>query len=476
MKLALIGATIILSTNIYAQKKETFNPDQKYSPDSIRVWTKQIMDAVSESQPGFYRYTSKERFEFLIDSTRQTVTDSLNTVQFYRKLKPLFAQIGCLHTAVRLSEPYQKHIDERFSLLPIEVFIDGQNRVFVTKNYTDSPIPIKAEVISINGRPIDQLLNTMYEAIPTDGYNQTLKTLLLNYRFAFWYQSMIALENTYMLKTKYKETTKTFQLSGVKPDVFPTFKSIESANQKQLVFQIKEGIGYLTIRSFAKSVIKKNGQNFQKFIKQTFETIENQKIGNLVIDVRHNTGGTDSNAAFLTSHFFDQPFAYWDKIELTETMAKQIKGIYRIFYSKPEKVDSTYRWKGSILTKEFNHYNIQPAKKTFLGNTYVIANGSCMSSCSDFVAILSHNKKAKVIGQESGGGYQGNTSGLMPTEEIDPNMVITVPLLKYTNAVNLTQNIGRGTIPDYPLDHTLEDWISKKDIEMEFVNQLLKNE
>ncbi|MEO9804224.1 MAG: S41 family peptidase [Reichenbachiella sp.] len=477
MKLILVGILTVLSIQLSAQKKTAFNPDEKFPADSIRAWTREIMKEVSIGQPGFYRYTSKPRFDFVIDSTLQTVTDSLTTIEFYRKLKPLFAQIGCLHTSVALSEEYDNHTKKISKLIPIEVFIDERKQVFVTKNHSKDPfIPLKSQVISINGKPIVEILNTLLRAIPSDGYNQTLKTLLLNHRFAFWYQPMIELNDTFTIKVKVENEIKTYHLNGVEPEVFPSFESLESSDKEQLVFEIKDGVGFLTIRSFAKTVIKKNGQKFKKFIEETFKALSDQQIQNLVIDLRYNTGGTDTNAALLASYFFDEPFDYWEKIELTQEMAEQIKGIYRIFYSKPEKIDSSYHWKGSLLTKEFNHYNIDPAKNNYHGNTYLITNGISMSSCSDFVAILSYNGKAKVVGQESGGGYQGNTSGLMPNEDIYANMTMTVPLLKYTNAVDMNKNVGRGTIPDFIVTPTLEDWIEGRDIEMDFVKKIMENE
>ena len=98
-----------------------------------------------------------------------------------------------------------------------------------------------------------------------------------------------------------------------------------------------------------------------------------------------------------------------------------------------------------------------------------------MSSAADFIAILSDNEKAKVIGEESAGGYQGNTSGLMPEAIMDVGFVVTVPLNKYINAVDPTKNIGRGTIPDYPVTISLEDWISKKDVVKAAAFDLIKN-
>lgn len=475
MKLILLTTLVLCAIKISAQKKEPFNPNEKFSADSVRAWTRTIMKEVSKSQPGFYRYTSKRRFDFVIDSTLQTVTDSLTTLAYYRKLKPLFAQIGCLHTAVTLSEQYEKHIQETFKLIPIEIFIDQQNQVFVTKDHSKGHlIPIKSQVMSINGITIVEIIKTLRRSIPSDGYNQTLKTRLLNHRFAFWYQSMVELGDTYAIEVKFENEIKTYRVEGVDSEVFPSIKSLASSDQEQLEFEIKEGVAYVTIHSFAKTVIKKNGQKFKKFVSESFKTIAERQIQDLVIDLRYNTGGTDTNAVLLASYFFDKPFEYWEKIELTQEMAQQIKGIYRVFYAMPEKIDSSYHWKGSLFTKEFNHYHIEPAKNNYKGNTYLITNGLCMSSCSDFVALLSYNGKAKVVGQESGGGYQGNTSGLMSNEDIHANMTITVPLLKYTNAVDLDNNIGRGTIPDYVIAPALEDWIEGKDVEMDFVKEIIE--
>jgi C-terminal processing protease CtpA/Prc len=179
----------------------------------------------------------------------------------------------------------------------------------------------------------------------------------------------------------------------------------------------------------------------------------------------------------LASYFFDKPFRYWDKIEVTEAIAKQIKGIYKLFYKKPKQVNGTYQWRKTWLTKEFDYYETQqPARHHFKGKTYIITNGLCLSSCSDFTAILSHNKKAIVVGQETGGGYQCNTSGMMPEQTLPTGLIITIPLQKYTNAVDLTKNFGHGTKPDYEIIPTFDDWTHKKDIELEFIHQLIKKQ
>jgi hypothetical protein len=481
MTLKIVLGLLVMSlftTTLLAQEDQAFYPEEKFSADSLRTWTTELMDGLSETHPGFYRYTPKKKFDSIIKTTLSSFTDSLNTIDYYRTIKPLFAQIGCLHTSITLSDQFEEYIDKIYKLFPFEVYITENNQVFITKNHSiNKSIRLESELLSINGKPIKDILEMLMKSIPSDGYNTTLKTLLLNHRFAFWYRSMIDLSENFKIATRFNNNVETFNLNGITSAEFESIDSLQSVNSEPLDFKINDSKGVLTIKSFAKTDIGNNGQNFKRYIKSVFKTLNEEKIENLIIDLRYNTGGTDGNAAFLASHFFDESFRYWDKIEVTKEIAGQIKGNYRIFYKKPVKVDSTYHWIGARwwLTKEFDYYKVQkPAKNNYKGKTYIITNGLCMSSCSDFVAIISDNQKTKIIGQESGGGFQGNTSGMMPTNSFAKNMTITIPLQKYTNAVDLKKNKGRGTIPDYIVQPTLTDWIDKKDIEMNFVNKLIK--
>ena len=54
-------------------------------------------------------------------------------------------------------------------------------------------------------------------------------------------------------------------------------------------------------------------------------------------------------------------------------------------------------------------------------------------------------------------------------------LAMTVPLLKYTNAVDPDVNIGHGTIPDHAITYTWQDWVENKDLEMEYVKGLIEN-
>ncbi|MEO1654499.1 MAG: hypothetical protein AAFU64_13220, partial [Bacteroidota bacterium] len=245
------------SISLWAQEP---NYREKYSPDSLQSWTSKLMQAVAKGHPGMYRYTPKTSFDSLIQAQILSIKDSLSTLEYYRKLKPLFAKIGCLHTSVNLSGPFQEYYEKKLKLIPIEIFIAENQKVYITKDYSPHPkIPLKSELISINGQTIPEILTILYQAIPSDGYNRSLKTLLLNHRFAFWYQSMISTQDQFDIEVKVEGQVQKFQKQGVDKGVFPDIRQLEGLDQAQLTFEKREDYAYLRIRSFAKSTIKKNG-------------------------------------------------------------------------------------------------------------------------------------------------------------------------------------------------------------------------
>lgn len=470
---------ILLCTQVFIGLSQEVNPDhfhQRFPPDSTKRWIQELMVEVSKGHPGFYRYTSKERFDQLIDSTIQSIQDSLSTIEYYRKLKPLFAHIGCLHTVLELSQTHQEYIEQTYDLLPFDLLITEDRRAFIRKIYGgETKLPLEVEVVAINGLSMKNILRILYAAVPSDGYNTSLKRLLLSHHFPFWYQNMIQLQGPYTIRIKHQEALQTVKISGIKLKETPSRDQIQKTPGPVLQLDLKKDYAIMQIGSFANSKIKDSNQSFKSFVKESFLQLQRENISHLIIDLRNNTGGTDGNAAFLASRFFKEPFRYWKRIEVTPHIAGQIKGYHRLFFPKPVQLDDMYQWKGARLSSEFSYdQEQQAARSPYQGSVYLLTNGLCMSSCSDVVAILSHNQKAMVIGEESGGGYQGNTSGMMPTNTIHAGMEMTIPLQKYINAVDSSLYIGRGTIPEIKIVPSLQDWIHQTDPQMEAVLHLIQ--
>lgn len=476
--LLLLISTLFVGQISIAQTQTSKFAFQKFSADTVKSTIDEMTKELSIKHPGFYRYNSKGDFDKYIDSIKSTIKDSLTELESFLKFKPIITKIHCLHSGISLPKEYKDYLNQQPNLFPFQVYFND-NKAYVVKNYSaTTSILAGDEIISINGQSIDKITAQLLSLIPSDGYNLTMKYRTLYLQFPSWYRSIDLSEN-FTTIIKQNNIEKTYQIKGAKfNEIVQDGFLREPARTKQLEFKIENNIGFLTIHSFAQTDIKKAKQEFKEFIDQAFTEIKTNKIQNLVVDLRDNTGGSDPYAAYFTSYFFDKPFRYWDRIEVTEAIAKEIKGIaLKLYYRKPIQKDSVWLWQKAKHVHDFDFYEEQqPAQNNFSGKTYVLINGFCMSSCADVAAILSFNKKATFIGQETGGGYQGNTSGMIPNSKVQPfDFTLTVPLQKYFNSVDTLKNIGRGTMPDYAINMTINDILKGNDKELQKTIDLIKS-
>ncbi len=400
-----------------------------------------------KKHPGFYRYNQKEEFDAYIDSTLSMIQSPMNELEVLRKVRPIISRIGCLHTGIRLSEETKNNLNSSPNVLPFLLYYD-QGNAFVWKSIdTTCPIKLGDKIVKINGKEIDEIYDVLLNHIPMDGKNTTGKYKLLEYTFPIWYRNSIEIAEKYEIEL---DNGKKYVINGLKEEHTLQYSDIVN---EPLSLNIIDSIALIKIPSFSKSYLQSKNQKFEKTIRSYMNTIEAQKVTNILFDLRGNTGGSDSNPAWLSSLFFEEKFRYWDRIEITEAFAKEITGLNRTFYGKPTYENGKWLWSDKgLASKEFKFTREQkPSKKSFNGTVYILTDGLCLSSCSDFVAIMQSNKKAKIIGEETGGGYQGNTSGLIPSEQLNSGLIIDVPLLLYFNRVAKNKNLGRGTIPDIKL-------------------------
>ncbi len=86
---------------------------------------------------------------------------------------------------------------------------------------------------------------------------------------------------------------------------------------------------------------------------------------------------------------------------------------------------------------------------------------------------MNEHTKSIFIGEETGGGYFGNTSGTS-LELTLPNtkLKIDIPILKFVLDVKKGES-GRGIIPNYKIEPTFKEFINGYDTELEYAKKLI---
>jgi C-terminal processing protease CtpA/Prc len=199
------------------------------------------------------------------------------------------------------------------------------------------------------------------------------------------------------------------------------------------------------------------GDNYRQWVQDTFKTLREKGTKTLIIDLRGNGGGEDMYGAMLVSYLTDKPFRYFDHINVkTITPSFKEHSDWRVADEGHLRDGTTPNPDGGYLVTARLHQGVAeqpPANDPFLGKVFVLIDGGTVSTASDFCAVIHHLKRATFIGEETGGGYYGNNSGMMPTLTLPNSKVgVRLPMYEYWNAVPGYDGKRRGTIPDHVVD------------------------
>ena len=94
------------------------------------------------------------------------------------------------------------------------------------------------------------------------------------------------------------------------------------------------------------------------------------------------------------------------------------------------------------------HYYSPKEKYHYDGNVYILIGGNSFSATTLFAGALKGQKNVTLVGEETGGGYYGNTAWIIPDVTL-PNTGLRFRLPRFRMVVNKDRiKNGRGIMPD----------------------------
>ena len=209
---------------------------------------------------------------------------------------------------------------------------------------------------------------------------------------------------------------------------------------------INKETGYLKVATFDVSP-----DWFEDFVDATFEKISQQKVKNLIIDIRENGGGNTDTSTYLASYLAKKPF------RMISSMRERLNTDNRGIFNYKGDV-------GDVLTQDWDDW-IAPVDEaqSFKGNAYVLISPLSYSSAIVFATAVQDNNMAMLVGRETGGyanqTAQGNLFNL-PNSEL--RVYVATRLLVRPNG-----NIQvKGVVPDIPVATTSEQIAAGEDADI----------
>ncbi|MFL9484259.1 S41 family peptidase [Chitinophagaceae bacterium LWZ2-11] len=423
------------------------NPDpaQKIAPELLQQDYRLFRDTLQKLHAGLYRYQSKKKLDKLFNKDSIQIDRPLSKIAFFNIIKGMISNIEDGHSDAFLPDDANRYLLEHAKLFPMQLRMAGDRAYVVcqTKEFSAG-----TQILSIDGQTIRKIRENFFAHLPSDGSILTGKYNAINeghdsffYLYYILYGEKPFFLITYKTPNGKKGTTK---LNAVTPDALECLPSKDKPSH-YLTLEYKPGnIAVLTVRTFLNAFLKDTHENFKAFMALSFKELNEKNVSKLIVDIRDNKGGDDGNGALLYAYLTAEPFHYFES-----------------------KASTTKKGESHELDLQ------QPQENNFTGKVEFLISGKTFSSAADFAAIARSNKRGIFIGEETGGGYYGNTSGARATV-ILPNthIRVNIPLDKYVNAVIKTKYKDRGTIPDYIIVPDIKDILENRDTQLNYALQV----
>lgn len=453
-------------TDINAQEKRI---------DSLKTDFTIFIKLLKNNYPSLYRYNGQPKMDAILDSTYNSIQSNTTDFEFYRLLKKTLSTIKDGHLYCSLPPALQKYREEKARFFPLKLYFTD-NKTYL-KNPINSEILIGSEILSINNQPIGAIRQEVMQYIVSDGDIQTKKLKILNDFFYFYYYLSYGEQPLYTIKIKTPDgAIKQIKTTG-NPEKELTGDENETNPIKHLQLAIKDhNTAILTIKTFEKAQLETTGENLPEFLKKSFAILHQKGIKKLLIDLRGNGGGRDTYGPLLYSYLTQQPFQYYKS--LTTATANLPYEQFKSDISSYNNLNKEMLLKTSphnYQLKNTAHPNLEhiyPQLNNYTGKIWLLIDGLSFSTTAEFCATVSSNNRGKFIGEETGGTYEGNTSGVQIESTLPHSKIqISFGTVKYDMSVKPAKEPARGIIPQYKIR---QDISGKTDSQLNYALKLTK--
>ncbi len=488
MKIATyLISLVLLVSNIKGYGQEEYRRDKSFTAAALQEDFAILRKALETTYPSLYRFTDSLNMSKYLDHQYTKLDKPMTETEFYKVIALTCASANDEHLIPNPSEGYEVYLKNAAHYFPFSLKIIDR-RLYVRKTFQlEGPLPVGAEILSINGHSAEEILNILLPTIPSDGYLQTFNIRHLEdycvtqNRNLFDLNYPIFLEDTTSFRIAFthpvsRSEKKMVTVPAIDHESYKEFYWQRMAYKAPLEFKYLGRVAYLRISSFIQRHRDDFNQDFYALYDSIFHQLKENKTKSMVLDLRNNEGG-DAAGEKLIRYLLTEPYVHYKYTEVKYSgypaVADYLQGENDGFIADSvlfQTSSGKYRIKEKFYNGLFDQQ--EPMKNHFKGTVYVLANGATGSMASVVATFLKSHNRAIFIGEETGGAMEGNTSEAYVQLRLPNTKIrIEIPLVKKGNNVDFVK--GRGVIPDYFITPDIEDISKGIDTELNFVLDLI---
>ncbi|QIG88958.1 peptidase S41 [Chryseobacterium sp. POL2] len=486
-------------------KKANLEFDKKIPVEALRQDIDQSYLALKKFHPELNCYISENDLTKKFDSLKHNINEPLTKQEFYFKLAPVIAKIREGHLRLKIPQRLYtkteiKKWDKKTPLFGQYTYRVADKRIIVKQATLDSEQKLLpgTEILEINGKKVTDLIAKYQSVMTADGFNKTYYKYALTESFFNYYTAEYGLFDEANLRIKFENKISDVVIKRIDKDDIKKQKYSPSKGTKKLYdFDARtntynrsmrfatsdSSVAYIKVKSFSHTASS-------KFYKQSFNIIKKAKSKYLILDIRNNLGGSLDEINNLYSYLSNQPFTLVKMPEMTFENAALHRDFFHNlsatnkilsagaypFFILGNKLLSGKNASGKAIFKETAAKKSKVKKDAFTGKIYVLINGASFSASSILSSKLKFDKRATIVGEETGGANDGAVAGFNNTIKLK-NSKLDLPIGLLFIQPNITpENLKRGVIPDVEVDADFFNVFQEQDLQYEWIlNDIKKN-
>jgi C-terminal processing protease CtpA/Prc len=297
-------------------------------------------------------------------------------------------------------------------------------RVIVNYLFENGPaaqtgVEMRAEILAINGKPINDAINAAvpYSSPFSADHTRRLQQLRYAVRFSLGTKVELTFKNpgdsepqTATLETIDERDSWTFSFNPIGTNAGQT--GFELPLEYKL---LDSGLGYVKIYSFFD-----NERLTVDLWERMIQTLNQQQVPGLIIDMRQNGGGNGFLAAQMAAYFFDQPYELYKVGSYDKQLGE--------FYFDPNP--------------RFRFY-LPSEDKRYKGDVAVLVGPACASACEFFSYDMTVANRAAIVGQYPTAGLGGGIEQFYMPE----GQVVQLPVARSIDSDGNIIIEGKGVAP-----------------------------
>lgn len=404
----------------------TGDPEKVYPVSELKQDFAQFREIIENHTAGLY--TDGAELNNLLEKAEEGIRPGMTELEFYRILAPAVAGLRCGHSFLSVSKAMEEEMRTRATLFPLDVRILG-GKLYVIADPHSVGVPPGSEILRINGRPSNELIDQILVNMPTDGRDTGRPRYDAERWFASMYYTYIDTPDEYILEIQIPESAASSRV------IIPAVKDPTRAKTSKGVVHdtvdtpwstaFKEGYAYLKIPVF----LYRDQKEYNAALERFFSELTSRGTELLILDLRGNYGGTPSPTVELFRYLINEPLPFFAE----------------------ENPFYLAKWKRPV----------QPSTNAFDGRLYILMDEACFSMNSFLISLLKYHGIGTLVGAPSSGSFMCSDAA---RSKVLKNTGIR---LRYSTQVFATaveeQQSGIGIEPDILVDWKLDDYLEGND-------------